>query len=399
MIGGVGSFGRFFILIVTFYWLGTTNLIAQFYGIQIGYSEAAEEWTKDKMQKLVRLPSNTTVGYHFIPYRKGRIYYIGKFPSCEEAKSYLAKIEGRGIKPFVIYLMPQGGKKNCSNCNCVPKQPATSEPLLPAPKVEGKQPPQFSRKPKPTKQPNAEDLKFGLQILFSKASEVKMKKLRRLTGLPLQSPYSFFKIPYKGGTIYYVGHFNACEEAGVYKEKLKASAKPFVIQITPRGKVDCRRCECMESISTKIPGTNFGKKKPLPSSTSSPAVFTSGEVNRSELIKSAKKFLGTPYRFGGKTPEGFDCSGFVAYIYAQQGVSIVNGTKNQYDVGKKVRKPLKGDLVFFRNTYKRGISHVGIYLGNNEFIHAPGTGKVIRIEPLDISYWRSRIAGYFRYFE
>jgi len=104
-------------------------------------------------------------------------------------------------------------------------------------------------------------------------------------------------------------------------------------------------------------------------------------VSSSEIIAYASKFLGTPYLWGGTTPEGFDCSGFTQYVYKHFGISIGRTTKDQiYDgVGVSRDQLQSGDLVFYG---KSGIpSHMGIYLGNGMYIHAPRTGDVIKISP------------------
>jgi cell wall-associated NlpC family hydrolase len=97
------------------------------------------------------------------------------------------------------------------------------------------------------------------------------------------------------------------------------------------------------------------------------------------VVGIAMRYLGVPYVWGGSSPAGFDCSGFVAYVYAQVGVSLPHYTGAQWNMGVPVdRADLQpGDLVFFD-----GLGHVGIYIGGNEFIHAPHTGDVVRISSL-----------------
>lgn len=112
------------------------------------------------------------------------------------------------------------------------------------------------------------------------------------------------------------------------------------------------------------------------------------------LIATAKKYIGTPYVFGGTTPKGFDCSGFLQYVFKKHGMTLPRTADEQYTVGKRTKKAsdlVPGDLVFF-TTYESGVSHCGIYLGKNEFIHA-SSSKGIRIDNLDNSYWKTRYYG------
>ena len=108
------------------------------------------------------------------------------------------------------------------------------------------------------------------------------------------------------------------------------------------------------------------------------------------VIDEAKKYLGSPYKWAGNTPAGFDCSGFTVYVFNKVGISLPRTAATQWDATTPVASPRVGDLVFFE-TYKVGPSHVGIYLGNNKFISAASTGVVI--SDMTSSYWKTRYLG------
>jgi len=115
-----------------------------------------------------------------------------------------------------------------------------------------------------------------------------------------------------------------------------------------------------------------------------------------ELVSTALGFLGVPYRLGGTSVDtGFDCSGLVKTVYQDTlGLVLPRVASQQAASTEKIdRKELKpGDLVFF-NTMRRAFSHVGIYIGDGQFVHAPRTGAKVRIESLSVAYWRKRFNG------
>lgn len=118
-------------------------------------------------------------------------------------------------------------------------------------------------------------------------------------------------------------------------------------------------------------------------------------TEKTEVIDIAKKYLGTRYVFGGRTPAGFDCSGFIYYVMNQSGKDITrSNAENYYAKSTKISSPQIGDLVFFSNTYKKGISHVGIYIGDGKMISA--SGKKVQIEPIKSGYWKKYFTGYGR---
>jgi cell wall-associated NlpC family hydrolase len=113
------------------------------------------------------------------------------------------------------------------------------------------------------------------------------------------------------------------------------------------------------------------------------------------LVEQAMTYLGTPYRRGGTSRRGVDCSGLVGAVYAQQGLEVPRTAAEQFGEGVPVGETdlRPGDLVFFRDTYKRGISHVGIYLGDGRFIHAAGHRRGVVVSELSRPYYHLRYAG------
>ena len=143
------------------------------------------------------------------------------------------------------------------------------------------------------------------------------------------------------------------------------------------------RSASVAATQVAAPKVGFGAG---PSSTSVPGDRYSG------VVGVAMRYLGTPYVYGGASPGGFDCSGLVMYAYAQVGVSLPHYTVAQYNYSDSVsvsRSQLQpGDLVFFA-----GLGHVGIYVGGGQFIHAPHTGSVVRIDSLSSGWYASEYDG------
>ena len=121
---------------------------------------------------------------------------------------------------------------------------------------------------------------------------------------------------------------------------------------------------------------------------------------RAQIIKTAEKYLGARYNYGGMTTSGFDCSGFVQFVFRENGIVLPRSTVDQFERGKKIEvseaKP--GDLVFF-NIYGARISHVGIFAGKSAFIHAPTWGKRVSYADMNLDYWKRTFVGAVTYLE
>ncbi|WP_191556061.1 C40 family peptidase [Metabacillus idriensis] len=131
--------------------------------------------------------------------------------------------------------------------------------------------------------------------------------------------------------------------------------------------------------------------KALGKQASQPAV-----QNKSNITTTAKKYLNVPYKWGGMSPKGFDCSGYLNYVVKEStGKKLPRTVADIYKQGVKVSSPKAGDLVFFE-TYKTGASHAGIYIGNNQFIHS-SSSKGVTITSMNNSYWSERYLGAKKY--
>jgi peptidoglycan DL-endopeptidase CwlO len=113
-----------------------------------------------------------------------------------------------------------------------------------------------------------------------------------------------------------------------------------------------------------------------------------------EVAGTALSLRGAPYRNGGTDPAGFDCSGFVRYVFGQNGIAVPRTVTEQFQSGRQVGGPHleAGDLVFF-STVSPGASHVGIAIGGDEFVHAPSGAGIVRVERMSAPYWSTRFVG------
>ena len=130
-----------------------------------------------------------------------------------------------------------------------------------------------------------------------------------------------------------------------------------------------------------------------------PAAPQTSIVDGYALVGTALSLRGAPYRNGGADPQGFDCSGFTQYVFAQYGVLLPRDVREQFEQGKSVNggeELVAGDLLFF-TTVAPGATHVGIAIGGDQFVHAPSSTGVVRVERLSASYWSARYLGARRF--
>lgn len=172
---------------------------------------------------------------------------------------------------------------------------------------------------------------------------------------------------------------NAQSEQSVTQSPESTSAKSSSSNLTPRPR-------------STTPQVSRGQSAFTPNPTKSVS-SSSSSSKASAIISTAKKYIGVKYVWGGTTPSGFDCSGYTQYVFAQQGISLPRVSRDQYSVGSSVSfENLKaGDLVFFSLDEDKVIDHVGIFIGNGQFINA-SSSKGVTIYTLG-SYWKSYYIG------
>lgn len=173
-----------------------------------------------------------------------------------------------------------------------------------------------------------------------------------------------------------LGYFTYSSNTGYYGEITEAAVKEFQKQhgLEQNGKVGQTTGPLIEAEAAKKDETAKAESS-----------------DKAAVVVTAKKLVGVPYAWGGTTPAGFDCSGFVRYVFAQHGTQLPRTTGEMYNQGTAVKDLQPGDLVFFC-TYGPGATHVGIAVGDNKFISATDTYGV-KIDSFSNSYWGPRYIG------
>lgn len=141
---------------------------------------------------------------------------------------------------------------------------------------------------------------------------------------------------------------------------------------------------------------DYAATRPLPAGPTEAEPGLSGAGLRDRLVSTAESFIGVDYAWGGTSSRsGFDCSGLVLAVYQLNGLAMPRSVRDQFRAGAPVGRDRlkKGDLVFFSAAPHGDLTHVGIYIGDDTFIHAPGSGKQVRRESLDSAYFRAHFAG------
>ncbi|WP_050179645.1 NlpC/P60 family protein [Domibacillus robiginosus] len=189
-------------------------------------------------------------------------------------------------------------------------------------------------------------------------------------------------------------HKDVTELQSVLKNKgyFTVNTTTYFGSVTKKAVIDFQKKKGLKADGIVGPSTYKALGVSVTKNTSPSQVKNTYTYEPAKLVKVAKKYINVPYVWGGNTPSGFDCSGYLKYVYQEsQGINIPRTVAEIYTKGTKVSAPQVGDLVFFE-TYKPGASHAGIYLGNNEFIHS-SSSQGVGISSMNNSYWSKRYLG------
>lgn len=160
---------------------------------------------------------------------------------------------------------------------------------------------------------------------------------------------------------------------------------------------------CASLLLTLLVGCGTPIYTPQPASQASSVLVEGGALLTNigdEIALRALALVGKPYRYGGADLQGFDCSGMVYFIHQALGIEVPRTAADQQRAALSVNKSAlqPGDLLFFTTTRSQRISHVGVYVGENRFVHAPQTGKLIELRTLDDQYYGPRLVGTGRFY-
>jgi len=186
----------------------------------------------------------------------------------------------------------------------------------------------------------------------------------------------------------------------VQDPSLSSVPAPDFVVVTPRNRVQLNNLDTAWAAPTANADEKMWSSDASGKHTSPIGRFAKGVLSRTSsialrLTRTAMRFIGTPYVFGGTSAAGFDCSGYVQHVFASIGLRLPRTADAQFYAGSRAAGGIAvGDLVFFQ-TYEPGPSHVGIYIGNGTFVHSSSHG--VRVSKLGESYWASRYLGAKRY--
>lgn len=193
----------------------------------------------------------------------------------------------------------------------------------------------------------------------------------------------------KSGTFVLKYNSNVRVDAGVHNKRIFTAKKGTKVTATHQKKYGSQVW-----YKVNVNGKTGWILSTLMSASTSKVSAASTSVSTSGIVSTAMSLRGIPYKFGGTTTAGFDCSGFTQYVFKKNGKNLTRTTLTQFAETDKVTSPKVGDLVFFANTYRPGISHVGIYIGNNQFVHSGGVKAEVR--SLSDSYWGPKFHSFRR---
>jgi len=204
-------------------------------------------------------------------------------------------------------------------------------------------------------------------------------------------------------TINDIRSWNKLTKDSIYIKQKLVVTKPAVVTKTPAKVVVTKPVVVSKTNTTKqetvVTPVQVVKDVQLittPAMTQANNLSAKGQAMYPLIVDFAKRLEGIPYVYGGYTMSGFDCSGFIYFLHTQAGLDITRQSSESYFTQTSVVSiPVVGDLIFFQNTYKQGISHMGIYIGDNKFIHAGSKG--VEVTSLDSSYWKEHFVSFNRF--